>query len=114
MAALIGVAFALAGAEIIFAPTWGSTGKDDGGRVMGENMFRVRARDNGVYMVPSVFDGNSLVVDPLGRILASSEGKDGVFMAEVDLAERDPLRWVGHWRTLARRHRMPETYGGLT
>ena len=106
-------AFALAGAEIIFAPTWGTTFKDSEGRVQGENMFRVRARDNGVYMVPSVFDGHSLVIDPLGRILASSDGQDGVFMAEVDLNQRDPLQWVGHWRTLARRHRMPETYRGL-
>ncbi len=107
-------AFALAGAEIIFAPTWGSTGKDRDGCVGGENMFRVRARDNGVYMVPSVFDGNSLVIDPLGRVLASSDGRTGVFMAEVDLADRDALRWVGYWRTLARRHRMPQTYGDLT
>ena len=65
-------------------------------------------------MVPSVFDGNSLVIDPLGRVLASSDGEDGVFMAEVDLADRDALRWVGHWRTLGRRHRRPETYGGLS
>ena len=107
-------AFALAGAEIIFAPTWGTTFKDREGRVQGENMFRVRARDNGVYMVTSVFDGNSLIVDPLGRVLASSDGEDGVFTAEVDLNSRDPLWWVGDWRALAPRHRMPETYGTLT
>ncbi|UCG60064.1 MAG: carbon-nitrogen hydrolase family protein, partial [Phycisphaerales bacterium] len=106
--------FALAGAEIIFAPTWGNTLPDEGGRVDGESVFRVRARDNGVYMVPSVYDGNSMVIDPMGRILASNRGKTGVFWAEVDLNKREPLWWVGHWRSIGPRHRMPDTYGPLT
>jgi len=106
-------AFALAGAEIIFAPTWGTTRKDSEGRVQGENMFRVRARDNGVYMVPSVYGGNSLVIDPMGKILASSQGKQGVFWAEVDLNKRERLDYVGHWRSVGPRHRMPHTYGAL-
>ncbi len=102
--------FALHGAEIIFAPTWGNTLTDEDGRVEGENVFRVRARDNGVYMVPSVYSGNSLVIDPMGRILASSDGKQGVFWAEVDLNTRERLPWVGHWRSIRSRHRMPDTY----
>ena len=106
--------FALKGAEIIFAPTWGNTLPDKEGRVDGESTFRVRARDNGVYMVPSVYDGNSLVIDPMGRILASNKGKDGVFWAEVDLNKREPLRWVGHWRSIGPRHRMPQTYQALS
>jgi predicted amidohydrolase len=106
--------FAMNGAEMIFAPTWGNTKPDEGGRVDGESTFRVRARDNGVYMVPSVYSGNSLVIDPLGRILASSDGKEGVVWAEVDLSAREPLEWVGYWRSLGRRHRMPHTYGPLT
>ena len=106
--------FALKGAEIIFAPTWGNTLPDEGGRVDGESTFRVRARDNGVYMVPSVYDGNSMVIDPMGRILASNEGKEGVFWAEIDLNKRETLRWVGHWRSIGPRHRMPHTYNALT
>jgi predicted amidohydrolase len=102
--------FALQGAEIIFAPTWGNTLPDENGRIDGETTFRVRARDNGVYMVPSVYGGNSLVIDPMGRILASSEGKEGVFWAEIDLNKRECLQWVGHWRSIGPRHRMPETY----
>jgi predicted amidohydrolase len=102
--------FALQGAEIIFAPTWGNTLPDEDGRVDGESVFRVRARDNGVYMVPSVYDGNSLVIDPMGRILASSRGKQGVFWAEIDLNKRECLWWVGHWRSIGPRHRMPDTY----
>jgi predicted amidohydrolase len=106
--------FALKGAEIIFAPTWGNTLPDVEGRVDGESTFRVRARDNGVYMVPSVYDGNSMVIDPMGRILASNKGKEGVFWAEIDLNKRETLRWVGHWRSIGPRHRMSQTYEALT
>lgn len=102
--------FALQGAEIIFAPTWGNTLSDKDGCVDGESTFRVRARDNGVYMVPSVYDGSSLIIDPMGRILASNEGKQGVFWAEIDLNKREALQWVGHWRSIGPRHRMPQTY----
>ena len=105
--------FALKGAEIIFAPTWGNTLPDQAGRVDGESTFRVRARDNGLYMVPSVYDGNSLVIDPMGRILTSSAGKEGVFWAEVDLNVRENLQWVGYWRSIGPRHRMIKTYEPL-
>jgi len=105
--------FALQGAEIIFAPTWGNTLPDEDGCVNGESVFRVRARDNGVYMVPSVYDGNSLVIDPMGRILASSAGKEGVFWAEIDLNARESLKWVGYWRSIVPRHRMVKTYTPL-
>jgi predicted amidohydrolase len=105
--------FALEGAEIIFAPTWGNTLPDEAGKVDGESVFRVRSRDNGVYMVPSVYDGNSLVIDPMGRILASSSGKEGVFWAEVDLNKREDLYWVGYWRSIGPRHRMTKSYKPL-
>ena len=106
--------FALQGAEVLFAPTWGTTFPDQDGRAEGETVFRVRARDGGLYLVPSVYDGQSMVIDPMGRILAANKGKEGVFWAEVDLAARQRLDWVGHWRTIGPRHRMPETYGPLT
>jgi len=106
--------FALKGAEIIFAPTWGNTLPDKNGKVDGETTFRVRARDNGVYMVPSVYDGNSLIIDPMGKILASNDGKEGVFWAEIDLNKHECLDWVGHWRSIGPRHRMPHTYRALS
>ncbi|MFH1718200.1 MAG: carbon-nitrogen hydrolase family protein [Planctomycetota bacterium] len=106
--------FALQGAEIIFAPTWGNTLPDEDGQVNGETTFRVRARDNGVYMVPSVYGGNSLVIDPMGKILASSEGREGVFWAEIDLNKYECMEWVGHWRSIGPRHRMPQTYQPLS
>jgi len=105
--------FALKGAEIIFAPTWGNTLPDHDGMADGETTFRVRARDNGVYMVPSVYDGSSLIIDPMGRILASNAGRDGVFWAEIDLNRRECLDWVGYWRSIGPRDRMPGTYGPL-
>jgi predicted amidohydrolase len=105
--------FALKGAEIIFAPTWGTTFPDRDGCADGETVFRVRARDNGVYMIPSVYDGSSMVIDPLGRILVSNQGREGVFWHEVDLNQREPLPWVGHWRSIAPHDRMPGTYGTL-
>jgi predicted amidohydrolase len=107
-------AFALRGAEILFAPTWGNTWPDpDDGRAEGETVFRVRARDAGLYLVPAVYDGRSMIIDPMGRILAGGK-TEGVYTATVDLAERERLPWVGHWRSIGPRHRMPETYDPLT
>jgi len=105
--------FALRGAEILFAPTWGNTLPDEGGRVDGETTFRVRARDNGLFIVPSVYDGQSMVIDPMGRILVSNQGREGVFWCEADLSVRERLAWVGHWRSIGPRDRMPATYGPL-
>ena len=105
--------FAHEGAEILFAPTWGNTLPDWDGVADGETVFRVRARDNGLYMVPCVYDGNSMVIDPMGRILASNKGETGVFWAEVDLNNREPLPWVGYWRAIGPRDRMPGTYDSL-
>ena len=105
--------FAFQGAEILFAPTWGNTRPDQDGRVDGETTFRVRARDNGLYIVPSVYDGSSMVIDPMGRILVSNKGREGVFWCEIDLSVRECLPWVGHWRSIGPRDRMPATYQGL-
>jgi len=104
---------ALKGAEIIFAPTWGTTFPDKDGCVEGETVFRVRARDNGGFLIPSVYDGDSLVIDRRGRILASTGGREGLAWAELDLSAREPLPWVGEWRELGPRHRVPEAYGPL-
>jgi hypothetical protein len=32
----------------------------------------------------------------------------------VDLNQREPLWWVGQWRQIGPRDRMPDTYGPLT
>lgn len=105
--------YGLQGAEVVFAPTWGTTFPDRDGNVEGETVFRVRARDNGFYLVPSVYDGNSMVINPMGKILATSAGREGVFWSEVDLNQREPLWWVGYWRSIGPRDRMPTTYEPL-
>jgi len=105
--------FALRGAEILFAPTWGNTLPDADGCVNGETTFRVRARDNGLTIVPSVYDGRSMVIGPMGRILAASEGKEGLVWCEIDLARREKMAWVGRWRDIGLRDRMPDTYPAL-
>jgi predicted amidohydrolase len=106
--------FALKGARVLFAPTWGTTFPDQDGRAEGETVFRVRARDNGLVLVACVYDGSSLVIDPLGRILASKAKQTGIAWSEVDLASREPLFWVGQWREVGPRDRMPDTYAPLT
>ena len=105
---------ALNGAEIVLAPTWGTTFADQDGRVEGQSIMRVRARDNGVFLVTSIYDGESLVIDPMGRVLASNQGQTGVFWAEIDLNQREPLWWVGHWGAIGPRDRRPDTYRRLT
>ncbi|MGQ9564260.1 MAG: carbon-nitrogen hydrolase family protein [Thermogutta sp.] len=103
----------LKGAEIVFAPTWGNTLPDEDGRAEGETVFRVRARDAGIYLVPSVYDGNSMIIDPMGRILASNLGKEALVWAEIDLNKRERLPWVGWWRSIGPRHRVIPSYGPL-
>ncbi len=103
-------AFAHNGARVLFAPTWGTTFLDQDGKAEGQTIFRVRARDNGIFMVASVYDGASLVIDPLGRLLSSKNTAGEIAWAEVDLDSREPLPWVGQWRAIAPRDRMPETY----
>ena len=105
--------FALNGARILFAPTWGTTFPDQDGRAEGETVFRVRARDNGLFLVACVYDGSSLVIDPLGRVLASKKELGTIAWAEVDLDSREPLFWVGHWRDIGPRDRMPESFNEL-
>ncbi len=61
----------------------------------------------------SVYDGSSMIIDPMGRILARNGEREGVVWAEVDLNRRERLWWVGHWRSIGPRHRMPTTYGPI-
>ena len=79
----------------------------------GKRFSHAWARDNGVYLVPSVYDGQSMVIDRLGRILAANGGREGVFWHEIDLTDREALDWVGHWRSIGPRDRMPPTYRSL-
>ncbi len=93
---------ALDGAEVILLPFW-----DDARD--GDHCYRVTARarciDNGIYLVTAAYDGPSLIIDPLGHMLADSGDEDGVFTADIDLAEApESCPWLntncgGTWRT---------------
>ena len=91
---------ALKGAQAIFVPAWGGYGE------INDIMMRVRAYENGVYVV-FVHPKRCLVIDPRGNILASSKTEgDEIVMGRIDLnvqaAVRSPIRG-----------RRPELYGEL-
>ncbi len=116
---------ALRGAEIVFNPT---VGYDFCGELIGEMRVRIRAVDNGVYIVVSNFaypdrrrPGRSSIVAPDGVVLADA-GKvpDRFVAATVDLDEENiepadaETSGIGDLglRQLLERH--PETYSYLT
>ena len=63
--------------------------------------------------MPSVYDGNSLVIDPMGRILDYSGSKEDIFWTEIDLNARESIERFGYWRSIRPRHRMVESYEPL-
>ena len=75
---------ALKGAEIILTPIWGDM-RNDGSTY--EVIAKARAIDNGVFYVTSNYSNEcSLIVDPFGKILARTSGKEpSIAMAELDL-----------------------------
>ena len=107
---------ALQGAEVLFLPIWGDVRDGD---YCWRVTARARAIDNGVYVAASIYDGTSLIIDPLGHILADRAGRDGVFLAQVDLAEApESCPWLrtnadGAWRNRFVVERCPHTYRRL-
>ncbi|MFO7945269.1 MAG: carbon-nitrogen hydrolase family protein [Armatimonadota bacterium] len=108
-------ALAVNGAEIIFLPIWGDTRTPWSYEIS----CRSRALDNSVFLVSSIYSlKRSLIVSPLGEILADTEGEEGVIMAEVDLDDRYLHRGLsvgadGEWETLWPNERHPSTYDDL-
>lgn len=106
---------AVNGAEIIFLPIWGDTRTPWSYEIT----CRSRALDNHVFLVSSIYSfKRSLIVSPLGEILADTEGEEGVIMAEVDLDDRYLHRGLsvgadGEWETLWPNERHPSTYDDL-
>jgi len=109
---------ALRGAVMILLPIWGSWFQY--GNESWYATARSRALDNSIYLVASMYDGNSLIVGPDGGVLANSEGGDGVFIAETELINGGPepvYVWPHvkkyEWRRMYPRERRPETYALL-
>ncbi|MCE5270969.1 carbon-nitrogen hydrolase family protein [bacterium] len=67
-------AMTIQGAEVLFCPNWGSDFPPAG-----------RALENQVYVVSSGYDTPTDIVGPDGKVLARSEKKPGLAVAEIDL-----------------------------
>lgn len=90
---------ALKGAQVIFVPAAFTmqTGKEHW-----EILLRARAIENEVYIVaPNQYGthnskrqsyGNSMIVDPWGKVLARASDKEGYIMADIDLDYQAQVR----------------------
>lgn len=89
---------ALKGANLILVPSWGSYGE------MNDAMMRVRAYENGVWLV-FVHPKRALIVNPRGTIVVRSEGEhDQIVAATID---------PGAARRSLLERRRPELYGDV-
>jgi predicted amidohydrolase len=109
---------ALAGAEVIACPIWGDPRAH---RQAWEATARARALDNGVFFAGAIYGpARSMIVDPHGDILVDAAGKEGVYVAEVDLTPGvyavefgdDGLVWR-YFKHVYRKERRPDTYGPI-
>jgi len=83
---------ALRGAQVLFVP---ASFTHPTGEAHWEPLLRARAIENGCYVVAAaqcgekpkyLAHGNSMVVDPWGKITARADQSEGVLMAEINLA----------------------------
>ncbi|MGI0090308.1 MAG: carbon-nitrogen hydrolase family protein [Nitrososphaerales archaeon] len=112
---------ALQGAEIVFLPMAGSGWRSE----LFEVELRTRAFENGIFIVAANkigteqvgdskrdFFGKSVVVDPLGSVLAKSKdaGSDEIIVSDIDLKQVSSARLKFAYL----RDRHPEKYGLIT
>jgi predicted amidohydrolase len=107
---------ALQGADVVFHPTLG-------GAAIGEEdislaAFRTRAVDNFVYLVVAMRGGGSMIISPLGKVIATATGPDGLAIADLDpfggREAGDAFNTQRDMRGRLFRERVPEAYGILT
>jgi predicted amidohydrolase len=111
-------ALALGGAEIVFVPT--ATTRRGFSSAAWELELRGHAIANGMFVAgvnrvgterESTYYGRSVVIDPIGQIVAQAGDTDEeALMADVDLARVEEVRRV--WPFF--RDRRPDAYGALT
>jgi predicted amidohydrolase len=81
-------ALALNGAEVILLPIWGGN----------MTLTRARAIENSVFLATSGYDVPSLIIDPKGETLATSEVNGTVAFATLNLNHRYTWEWLGEMR----------------
>jgi predicted amidohydrolase len=81
-------ALALKGAEIILMPIWGGNA----------TLTKARAIENHVFLVSSIYDGDSLILDPNGETQAVAKDSGTVAIAKIDLNKRYDDEWLGNMR----------------
>ncbi|WP_066073274.1 carbon-nitrogen hydrolase family protein [Neobacillus soli] len=101
--------FALQGADILFVPAGWVAGpmKED----HWQTLIRARAIENtmfvfGANLVGDIFSGRSIMVDPMGVILASAGEEEALIVSDIDL---DRIRRVRE-KLPSVSHRKPEFY----
>jgi len=98
---------ALKGAEMIFVPIWGGF----------DELLVARAIENGLWLVTSGYDTESMIINPLGEIIARTWKKGGgssIISAVIDLEERFRHFYPGGFPGYYRRLRRPALYGPVT
>ena len=89
---------ALKGAQVIFVPA--SFTKETGEAHL-EALLRARAIENGCYLISAAQTGtkpaytaygNSMVIDPWGRVTARAGTEPGILYGEIDLAYEEEVR----------------------
>ncbi|MFF2449154.1 carbon-nitrogen hydrolase family protein [Neobacillus sp. NPDC058068] len=101
--------FALQGADILFVPAGWVAGpmKED----HWQTLIRARAIENtmfvcGANLVGDIFSGRSIIVDPMGVMLASAGEEETLIVSDIDL---DRIQRVRE-KLPSVRHRKPEFY----
>lgn len=102
---------ALKGAEILFCPIWG----DNRGTDIWSITARSRAVDNGVYLVTSVYDNKSQIINPAGDILSEGNIQSSVLTETIDLNYTPNWTWLGNqgratWKDLWRKDRRADLF----
>jgi N-carbamoylputrescine amidase len=108
---------ALKGADIVVHPNGAPRRLAELWRIL----MRVRAYENGIFILgvsltgnvgdtENEFVGNSLLINPIGELVAVMDFEEGILISEINLNDVEKAR---RWR-FGRRDRRPEVYGKIT
>lgn len=106
----------LSGADIIFNPTLG--GAAFGDEELNRAAFRVRAAENFVYVVVSKRGSGSMIISPIGEVLAEGKRPDDVAIADINpfggREGGDAMNYQKDMRARIFRERWPTAFQILT